>query len=80
MNDVTSDVCLLLTCAHVSVCALRDVGTVVRCSVHCGVWCVTVQGRCHVCVRTVSFFRDWGVVRLRSECELSRTQPIPKGT
>ena len=56
MNDVTSDVCLLLTCAHVGVCALRDVGTVVRCSVHCGVWCVTVQGRCHVCVRTVSFF------------------------
>ena len=56
LSDVTSDVCLLLTCARVSVCALRDVGTAVRCSDHCGVWCVTVQGRSHVCVRTVSFF------------------------
>ena len=56
MNEDTSVVCQLLTCAHVSVCALRDEGTVVRCSVHCGVWCVTEQGRCHVCVRTVSFF------------------------
>ena len=46
MNEVTSVVCQLLTCAHVSVCALRDVGTVVRCSVHgaslsrAGVTCV----------------------------------------
>ena len=56
MNDVTSDVCQLLTCAHVSDCALRDESTEVRCSVHNGVWCVTEQGRCPVCVRTVSFF------------------------
>ena len=80
MNDVTSDVCQLLTCAHVSDCALRDESTEVRCSAHCGVWCVTEQGRCPCSVTHCVFFRDWGVVRLRSECELSHTQPIPKET
>ena len=56
LSEVTSVVCQLLTCAHVSDCALRDESTEVRCSAHCGVWCVTEQGRCPVCVRTVSFF------------------------
>ena len=60
LSEVTSVLCQLLMCAHMSVCALRDEGTEVRCSVHCGVWCVTEQGRSHVCVRTASFFSRLG--------------------